>query len=107
MTGIVRNQENAATFGDWDDGTNVFDNPVAGEGGEDRQAAVPTPEDEQDQKSADDANVFDMDNPARNVRMYNFYEILCALANGRCIFFTWRDAPLTRQLSPASSVFLL
>ena len=98
MTGTVRNQENAATFGDWEDGTNVFDNPVAGEGGEDgenSQVASPTPQDEEVQKSADDSNVFDMDNPARNVRMFNFYEILCALANGRFIFVTWHDVLLT------------
>eukprot|EP01043_Picozoa_sp_COSAG02_P059592 COSAG02_NODE_7625_length_2927_cov_14.997171_4_plen_108_part_00 len=85
MKGLVRNQESAATFSDWDDNANMYDNPVAGEDGEqaqDRQEASSTFEDEQDHKSAADTDVFDMDNPARNVRMFNFYEILCALANG-------------------------
>ena len=95
MTGTVRNQENAATFGDWEDGTNVFDNPVADEGGENRQVASPTPQDEEVQKSADVSNAFDMDNPARNVRMFNFYEILCALANGHFISSKWHDVLLT------------
>ena len=85
VTGTVRNQENAAIFGDWDDGVTVFDNPVAGEQNQDGQAVSSTFKDEQDQRSAADTNVLDVDNPARNVRMFNFYEILCALANGRCI----------------------
>lgn len=72
VEGLVRNEKNAAVFGNWDDSSNVFDNPVVDEQGTPVKAAESTFEEE-----GGGTNEFDMDDPASDVGMYNFYEILC------------------------------
>ena len=84
VEGTVRDEKNAGVFGDWDDGTNVFANPVSGGDAEDVEQQQEGEGEEGGGEGGgkggggeNEGNVFDADiNPARDVRMYNFYEIL-------------------------------
>eukprot|EP01046_Picozoa_sp_COSAG06_P017811 COSAG06_NODE_1223_length_10199_cov_3.394356_3_plen_110_part_00 len=85
VEGTLRSETNAETFRsrDWDDGTKVFANPVSGEDAEDVEQQQEGEEEGGGEGGGkggggqNEGNVFDTDiNPARDVRMYNFYEIL-------------------------------